>query len=98
MNTIITEQATTVLTEIGKRQMETYRLSGKSPAICPRCGKLTMRDNLILNAKSRHLDIYVCPDCGSDEALRDYSHTALPPEKWAIFHSGSAQSEEGGAS
>lgn len=96
MNTITTEQATTVLTAIGKRQMEAYQLTGESPTICPRCGKLTMRDNLILNSKSRRLDIYICPDCGTDEAIQDFAHTALPPEEWAILHSGSSHSEEGG--
>lgn len=35
---------------------------------CMRCGK-PMRPRLAENALSRALDVYVCPECGTDEAL-----------------------------
>lgn len=37
---------------------------------CMRCGGL-MRESLAENALCRALNIYVCPACGMDEALRD---------------------------
>ena len=43
---------------------------------CMRCGK-PMRPRLAENALSRALDVYVCPECGTDEALHaamDFFH------------------------
>lgn len=51
---------------------------------CPRCGKLTMDDQPVRNALSRHATVYVCNACGMDEAMRDYARTVLPLEKWAF--------------
>lgn len=52
--------------------------------ICPRCGRLNMMMPMCSNALSRVADIYVCPDCGMDEALRDFGRIPLPVEEWAI--------------
>ncbi|MEY8312911.1 hypothetical protein AALA61_13170 [Oscillospiraceae bacterium 42-9] len=41
---------------------------------CPRCGKQTMKAILAENALGRHEEIYVCPDCGTEEALEDYGN------------------------
>ena len=38
---------------------------------CPRCGRLVMRRGLVMNALSRHENIYICSGCGVDEAFRD---------------------------
>ena len=54
-----------------------------TPMPCPRCGK-----NDILagyrNALSRRADIYICPDCGTAEALEDSAHNPLPLTEWYI--------------
>lgn len=52
---------------------------------CPRCGQLTMDpDDVLRNALSRHADIYICDECGTDEAMRDFVGCVLPIEEWAI--------------
>ena len=43
-----------------------------------------MESPITHNALSRVADIYVCPDCGMDEALRDFGRIPLPVEDWAI--------------
>ena len=40
--------------------------------ICPRCGE-EMDEILGRNAMSRHEHAYICSDCGTDEALRDFT-------------------------
>lgn len=52
--------------------------------ICPRCGRWNMKKPLQHNAVSRVSDVYVCPDCGMDEALRNFGRIPLPIEDWAI--------------
>lgn len=52
--------------------------------ICPRCGKETMHRKAAKNALSRHADVYICPDCGMQEALMETA--GLPPlpfSEWA---------------
>ena len=44
---------------------------------CMRCGG-PMRESLAENALSRALNIYVCPACGMDEALRDAAGKIRP--------------------
>lgn len=41
-----------------------------------------MRESLAENALSRALNIYVCPACGMDEALRDAAGKVLPISEW----------------
>lgn len=50
---------------------------------CMRCGQ-KMQYPLAQNALSRALDIYVCPDCGMDEAIRDATGAILPMSEWYI--------------
>ena len=50
---------------------------------CMRCGQ-KLRYPLAENALSRALDVYVCPDCGMDEALRDATGEILPMSEWYI--------------
>lgn len=40
------------------------------PPLCLRCGK-PLRPVLAHNALSRHIDVYICSTCGTDEALND---------------------------
>lgn len=55
---------------------------------CPRCGK-TLKINpqtqqaASSNALSREVSgLYICDDCGSDEALRAFASMPLPLEQW----------------
>lgn len=50
---------------------------------CMRCGR-KMQYPLAQNALSRALDVYVCPDCGMDEALRDATGEIMPMSEWYI--------------
>ena len=52
--------------------------------ICPRCGHLTVKEQLTTNALSRHADVYICDACGMDEAVRDMEGNPLPLKDWAI--------------
>lgn len=52
--------------------------------ICPRCGRLTVKERLVTNALSRHADVYICDACGMDEAIRDMKGDPLPLKDWAI--------------
>lgn len=55
---------------------------------CPRCGKLTMKEDLHTNAFSRRADIYVCDKCGMAEAIEDIpreSQNKMSLESWFIF-------------
>ena len=51
---------------------------------CPRCGMFTVKDRLHTNALSRHAKVYICDTCGTDEAVRDWTHNPLPLKDWAI--------------
>lgn len=51
---------------------------------CPRCGRMSVKDRLHTNALSRHAKVYVCDTCGTDEAVRDWTHNPLPLKDWAI--------------
>lgn len=50
---------------------------------CPRCGRETMKDAVCTNALSRHADIFICDQCGTDEAMLDFMRNPLPIEDWA---------------
>lgn len=54
--------------------------------VCLRCGKPLNR-TLALNALSRHADVYVCNECGTDEALRDATGELLPLRAWHVVTS-----------
>lgn len=48
---------------------------------CPRCGG-DLSPVLAENALSRYADVYICSDCGTDEATRDAVSTPQPLESW----------------
>lgn len=52
--------------------------------LCPRCGRLTIKDRLTTNALSRYADVYICDACGTDEAVRELKGDTLPLRDWAI--------------
>lgn len=52
---------------------------------CPRCGHDRMHsDSVVLNALSRYATVYICEECGMDEAMRDMFGDPLPLEEWAM--------------
>lgn len=53
---------------------------------CPRCGLDRMRQGTVRNALSRYAHAYICPECGTDEALRDLYNRALPLNCWWIIN------------
>lgn len=44
--------------------------------------------DLHTNALSRHADIYVCDQCGTDEAMLDFMRNPLPVEDWSCMRIG----------
>ncbi len=61
-------------------------------SICPRCGcrvVVCQPDASTLGALSRRADIYVCAECGIEEAMEDcYGMKKLPISEWALFRGG----------
>lgn len=51
---------------------------------CPRCGRDSMRSNAVLNVLSRHIDVYICSSCGTEEAMLDLDGESLPLGDWYI--------------
>lgn len=49
---------------------------------CPRCGRMTMKPWIHTNALSRCADIYVCDECGANEALCAMMKNPLLPIDW----------------
>ena len=55
--------------------------------VCLRCGR-SLRSRIEENALSRALDVYICPECGMDEGLRDATGEVLPIQKWHAIEQG----------
>ena len=52
---------------------------------CPRCGYNRMNENPVRNALSRRARVYICDECGMDEALRDMTRMEpLPLNEWSM--------------
>lgn len=51
---------------------------------CPRCGRFTVKERLSSNALSRCAQVYICDDCGLDEAIRAMKRDELLLEDWAV--------------
>ena len=70
---------------LAKGILKTYSEIQKSANIeslpCPRCGYMRMKPR---NALSRHFNIYICSECGTDEALRDFKKDVLPLSSWLV--------------
>ena len=54
---------------------------------CLRCGRI-LDPQLQKNALSRYVDVYVCENCGIDEAMRDVAHRTLPLAEWEAVKNG----------
>ena len=81
-NVTATTAAKRAVDEFAKKQADGVH-------ICPRCGRMTVKERLVTNALSRHADVYICDDCGNDEAIRDMKGNPLLLKDWAIAKSGS---------
>jgi len=77
MGTVTNEQAATKIAEFAKEQLQ-----GFFP--CPRCGRMVMNEKPTRNALSRYADVYVCDECGMDEAIRDFGRKPLPLADWSV--------------
>lgn len=66
--------------------IELWKEAQKKGAVlpCPRCGNLNMREEIHQNTLSRRKDIYICPHCGTEEALADISNYYDEIEDWYI--------------
>lgn len=62
------------------REMQDFPHTSELP--CPRCGHMRMKPELAENAFSRHIDVYICSECGVDEARRDTRKDVLPFIAW----------------
>jgi len=68
-----------------KKKIETYKMLQEIPALnmpCPRCGKHQMNKDPAENCLSRHEDIYICSECGREEAAFDFVGQKKPLELW----------------
>ena len=57
------------------------RPESSSSLFCLRCGA-PMRNTVAENARSRFVDVYICSQCGIDEAMRDATGYVLPLREW----------------
>lgn len=70
---------------VAMRKIQAFaRKQADGVTFCPRCGRLTMKERVATNALSRSADVYICDECGADEALRDWGGNPMPLEEWAI--------------
>lgn len=51
---------------------------------CPRCGRWVMNSDPVRNALSRRAEIYVCDQCGIEEAMEDFTGKVTPLSSWDI--------------
>ena len=52
---------------------------------CPRCGRWTMKERTHTNALSRSADVYICDECGTDEAIRAMNGRTIPLTDWSLI-------------
>ena len=52
---------------------------------CPRCGRWTMKERTTTNALSRHAEVYICDQCGTEEAVLDYLGKPKPLSEWSFI-------------
>lgn len=75
------------LEQLWREDKKQYVPGLEYPPACLRCGK-PLDCHLAMNAMSRHADVYVCSECGTDEALRDAIGEPLPLLEWFAVTTG----------
>lgn len=58
-----------------------YCPDATQPPMCLRCGR-PLRPALLHNARSRYADVYICSDCGEEEAFHDWAKEPQPLHTW----------------
>lgn len=72
-------------TIVAKRSIEAFAaMQTDGTHFCPRCGRFTVKDRLHTNALSRYSDVYICDECGLNEAIRAIGDVPLPLQDWAV--------------
>lgn len=82
------------VSEIDVGLAQTSKFYEDDAGLCPRCGDTALRVPLATNALSRttreegDTPVYVCSDCGTDEALEDWHLPggATPQSQWPVLH------------
>ena len=69
------------LEQLWKEECHLYEIGAKVSRVCLRCGN-GMDHRMLHNSLSRYTDIYICNDCGADEAGRDVINDPLPLLQW----------------
>lgn len=77
----------TSLEQMWQEDQKQFAPGMKNPPLCLRCGK-PLHKRLVINALSRHADVHICKECGTDEALRDAYDDVLPLREWYGITSG----------
>lgn len=74
-------------TEMAKKLIESLKplqLAGEAYP-CPRCNRPTMKtDRPETNALSRYADVYICDECGTEEAILEAEGESLPLDEWGM--------------
>lgn len=70
-----------LLEQLWLEDQKQFTPNAEIPPPCLRCGK-PLNQKLAVNAVSRHADIYICEECGTDEALREAIDEPLPLREW----------------
>lgn len=73
-----------ILEVLWEKNMELYQLDTVQTPVCLRCGN-PMNRPLPVNVVSRFADVYICSNCGEDEALRDIKGNLLSLKDWHTF-------------
>lgn len=75
------EEARKMLEQLGSLQEK-----GQAVGLpCPRCGQDRMLPKPVQNALSRRAKVYICPECGMAEALRDMAGAEpFPLNQWSM--------------
>lgn len=79
-----------------QKDLEAFQHRCTSTIKCLRCGK-ELKPDLLHNKLSRYLQIYICSDCGNDEAVRCYTGNPLPFEQWDAVKNGTIKLDMGPA-
>ena len=64
-----------------RRDTKWYETAAGEPPKCLRCGR-AMPSKISHCALSRYIDVQICPECGTEEAMLDWEGKALPLRKW----------------
>lgn len=67
------------------KDLHAQQLAGTYDQACPRCGYGMDLEKMARNSLSRYEQIYICSNCGMDEALREHHGAGQKPlVRWAI--------------